>query len=62
MVVALPDPWTWTTNVVDACGQWTMTAARTTATVRLTDPPHIDDAETIGMVVDINPPSSQAPK
>jgi len=53
VVVALPDAVDLDHNVVDACGQWTMTAARTTATVRLTDPPHIDDAETIGMVVDI---------
>jgi Domain of unknown function (DUF5642) len=40
-------------EVVDACGQWAMTAAHTTATVRLTDPPHIDGAETVGMIVDI---------
>lgn len=40
-------------GVVDACGQWAMTADRTTASVRLTDPPRIDDAQTVGMVVDI---------
>jgi hypothetical protein len=51
-LVALPDidldP-----NVVDDCGQWSMTAAHTTAAVRLTDPPHIDDAQTVGMIVDL---------
>ena len=35
------------------CGQWSMTAGRAEATVRLIDPPHIDGAETIGMVADI---------
>jgi hypothetical protein len=53
MVVALPDPVDLDRDVVDTCGQWVMTAEHTTATVRLTDPPHIDDAETLGMVVDI---------
>jgi hypothetical protein len=53
MVVALPDPVDLDRDVVDTCGQWMMTAEHTTATVRLTDPPHIDDAETLGMVVDI---------
>ncbi len=53
VVVALPDPVDLDGNAVDACSQWTMTAQHTTATVRLTDAPHIDDAETIGMVVDI---------
>lgn len=40
-------------DVVAACGQWTMTAAHTTASIRLIDPPHIDGADTLGMVVDI---------
>jgi hypothetical protein len=40
-------------DVVDDCGQWSMTAAHTTAAVRLTDPPHIDDAQTVGMLVDL---------
>ena len=30
-----------------------MTGGRTAATVHLTDPPHIDGAETLGMVADI---------
>ena len=51
-VVALPDI-DLDQNVVDDCGQWTMTAEHTTASVRLTDPPHIDDAQTVGMVIEI---------
>ena len=52
VLVALPDI-DLDQNVVDTCGQWTMTAAHTTASVRLTDPPRIDDAQTVGMVVEI---------
>jgi uncharacterized protein DUF5642 len=52
VVVALPDPVDLDQSVVDACGQFALTDAHTTATVRLTDPPHIDDAQTLGMVVD----------
>jgi hypothetical protein len=40
-------------DAVAACGQWTMTAAHTTASVRLIDPPHVDGADTLGMLVDI---------
>ena len=53
VVVALPGPVGLDHNLVAACGKWTMTAGHTTATVRLTDPPRIDRAETLGMVVDI---------
>ncbi|GBG40053.1 DUF5642 family protein [Mycobacterium montefiorense] len=52
VVVALPGPVDLDRNVADACGQFTMTDAHTTATVRLTDPHRIDGAETLGMVVD----------
>ncbi|WAJ44236.1 DUF5642 family protein [Mycobacterium sp. Aquia_216] len=52
VVVTLPDA-DLDRDVVDTCGQWAMTAARTTATVRLTEPPHIDGAQTLGMVVDV---------
>jgi Domain of unknown function (DUF5642) len=40
-------------NVVAACGRWTMVAGRTTVSVRLTDAPRIDGAETLGMVADV---------
>ena len=53
VVVALPGPVDLDHNLVAACGQWTMTAGHTTASVRLTDSPHVDGAETLGMVVDI---------
>ncbi|WP_025738231.1 DUF5642 family protein [Mycobacterium genavense] len=51
-VVALPDAEP-DRGVVDTCGHWVMTAEHTTASVRLTDAPHIDDAQTVGMVVAI---------
>jgi len=53
IVVGLPGPVDLDHNLVAACGQWTMTAGHATANVRLTDAPHIDGAETLGMVVDI---------
>jgi len=49
----LPGPVALDHNVVTACGQWTMMAGRTTVSVRLTDAPRIDGAETLGMVADI---------
>ena len=39
-------------DVVAACGRWTM-AGRSSVGVRLADAPHIDGAETLGMVADI---------
>jgi hypothetical protein len=53
IVVALPGPVDLDHNLVAACGQWTMTAGHTTVSVHLTDSPHIDGAETLGMVADI---------
>jgi hypothetical protein len=53
IVVSLPGPVDLDNDVVAACGQWSMTAARTTIGVHLTDPPHIDGADTVGMVTDI---------
>ncbi|MGA7049783.1 MAG: DUF5642 family protein [Mycobacterium sp.] len=50
---ALPEPVDLDHNVVASCGQWTMTAAHTTVSVRLIDPPHIDGTDTVGMVADI---------
>jgi len=51
-----PGPLEWQApdhTVLAGCGQWSMTALRAEANIRLTDPPHIDGAETIGMVADI---------
>jgi len=53
VLVALPGPVDLDPNLVAACGQWTMTAGHTTASVGLTDAPHVDAAKTLGMVVDI---------
>lgn len=53
VVVTLPAPAALDHNLVAACDQWTMIAGHTTASVRLTDAPHVDEAETVGMVVDI---------
>jgi Domain of unknown function (DUF5642) len=40
-------------DVVAACAQWTMKAGRTSVSVRLTDAPRLDGAETLGLVADI---------
>jgi Domain of unknown function (DUF5642) len=53
IVVALPGPVDLDRNLVAACVRWTMTAGHTTVSVHLTDSPHIDGAETLGMVADI---------
>ncbi|MGE2816596.1 DUF5642 family protein [Mycobacterium heidelbergense] len=53
IVVALPGPVGLDHNLVAACGQWTMTSGHTTVGVHLTDAPHIEGAETLGMVADI---------
>ncbi len=53
VVVELPGPVDFPRDLVAACGQWSMTAGHTTASVRLTDAPHVDGAETLGMVADI---------
>lgn len=53
VVVAVPGPVDLPGDVVAACGKWTMTAGHTTARVHLTDAPHIDGAQTVGMVADI---------
>jgi hypothetical protein len=52
VVVALPGPVQLDGDLVAACDRWTMSDEHTTATVRLTDAPHIDDAATVGMVTD----------
>ena len=49
----LPGPLAPDHDVVAACGQWTMAAGRTSVSVRLTDAPRIDGAETLGMVADV---------
>ena len=52
VVVALPGPVDLDRDLVAACGRWTMSDGHTSAIVGLTDAPHIEGAETLGMVVD----------
>jgi hypothetical protein len=52
VVVALPGPVNLDRGAVAACGKWTMSDGHTTATTHLVDAPHIDGAETLGMVTD----------
>ena len=52
VVVALPGPVDFPRDLIAPCGRWNMTAGHTTASVRLTDAPQIDGAETLGMVAD----------
>jgi hypothetical protein len=52
VVVSVPDSAS-DHDVVADCGQWTLKAGHTSVSVRLTDAPHIDGAETVGMVADI---------
>jgi hypothetical protein len=54
VVVALtPGPAALDANLAASCGQWTMSDGHSTASVRLTEPPRIDGAETLGMVADV---------
>jgi hypothetical protein len=54
VVVALqPGPATLDHDLLASCGQWTMVGEHATANLRLADPPHIDGAETVGIVADI---------
>ncbi|WP_156686539.1 DUF5642 family protein [Mycobacterium sp. Marseille-P9652] len=53
VVVAVPAPAQLDRDLLPACGQWSMAAGRTTADVRLVDAPHVDDADTVGMVAEI---------
>jgi hypothetical protein len=53
VVVALPGPVDLDGTLVAACGRWTMKSGRTTAAVRLAAAPHVDGAQTLGMVADL---------
>jgi hypothetical protein len=53
VVVGVPTGLRLDHNVVPACAQWELTAGRTIVSVGLADAPHIDGAETVGMVADI---------
>lgn len=53
VVVALPGPVEFPEDLVVACAQWSETAGHTVVRVHLTDAPHVDGAETVGMVADV---------
>ena len=54
VVVAAPTgPVTLDHALVAQCRQWRMTGRRARAHIQLVDAPHIDDAETVGMTVEI---------
>ncbi|ORW70448.1 DUF5642 family protein [Mycobacterium saskatchewanense] len=53
VVVAVPGSVVLAPEVVAACGQWSMSSGRDTATVRLVEAPHVDGANTVGMVGEI---------
>ncbi|OBH63791.1 DUF5642 family protein [Mycobacterium sp. E2479] len=53
VVVALPGPVDFPEDLVAACAQWSETAGRTVVHVHLTDAPHVDGVDTVGMVADV---------
>jgi hypothetical protein len=53
VVALMPGPAVLDGNLVASCGQWTMSGKHSTASVRLTDAPRIDGAETLAMVADV---------
>ncbi|MGB9227548.1 DUF5642 family protein [Mycobacterium sp.] len=54
VVVALqPGPVALDHDLAASCGQWTMAGQHATAGFHLTDPPHIDGAQTLGFAADI---------
>ncbi|OBB94331.1 DUF5642 family protein [Mycobacterium sp. 852002-40037_SCH5390672] len=53
VVVALPGPVDFPGELLTACAQWSETAANTVVHVHLTDAPHVDGVDTVGMVADV---------
>ncbi|MBY0388355.1 MAG: DUF5642 family protein [Mycobacterium pseudokansasii] len=53
VVSAPPGPLSPAAGLVAGCAQWTMSDGHTTASIRLSDPPRIDGAETAAMVADV---------
>ncbi|OBJ00064.1 hypothetical protein A5660_25665 [Mycobacterium alsense] len=52
VVVTLPGPVDLDPGIVAACARWSMSDGHSTADVRLVDAPHIEGAQTLGMVTD----------
>lgn len=53
VVVALPEPVDFPDDLLASCPQWSESAGRTVVHVHLTDAPHVDGADTLGMVADV---------
>lgn len=53
VVVALPEPVDFPDDLVASCPQWSETAGRTVVHVHLTDAPHVEGVDTVGMVADV---------
>ncbi|OSC28831.1 hypothetical protein B8W69_10710 [Mycobacterium vulneris] len=53
VVVALPEPVDFPDDLLTSCPQWSESAGRTVVHVHLTDAPHVDGADTVGMVADV---------
>lgn len=53
VVVAVPGPVDLPEDLVTACAQWSETAGQTVVHVHLTDAPHVDGVDTVGMVADV---------
>jgi len=53
VVVAVPGPVDLPEDLVAGCAQWSETAGQTVVHVHLTDAPHVDGVNTVGMVADV---------
>lgn len=53
VVVALPEPVDFPDDLLTSCPQWSESAGRTVVHVHLTDAPHVDGVDTVGMVADV---------
>lgn len=53
VVVALPEPVDLPDDLLTSCSQWSESAGRTVVHVHLTDAPHVDGVDTVGMVADV---------
>lgn len=53
VVVALPEPVDFPDDLLTSCSQWSESTGRTVVHVHLTDAPHVDGVDTVGMVADV---------
>ncbi|OBI41704.1 DUF5642 family protein [Mycobacterium colombiense] len=53
VVVALPEQVDFPDDLLASCSQWSESAGRTVVHIHLTDAPHVDGVDTVGMVADV---------